>query len=312
MERVGFVFPGQGSQKVGMGRSWVDQSPVAGAVFEEADRALDDALSTLCWQGPAEDLQRTANTQPAILTTSVAILRAAMDRLPAPVVVAGHSLGEYTALVAAGVLEFSDAVRLVRERGRLMQEAVPEGEGAMAAILGLDAGTVEGLAAEASSIGVCTAANYNAPVQTVIAGSKLAVERAVALAKERGAKRAMLLPVSAPFHSPLMQPARAGLEPLLAETDFNEPRVPVVVNVDAAPVTEAGACRAALGRQVDGPVRWVESVTRMSAEFGVETFVEVGPGSVLSGLIRRIVPEARVVSLSEPSGLEKLSGDETS
>lgn len=312
MERVGFVFPGQGSQKVGMGRSWVDQSTAAGSVFEEADRALDDELSTLCWQGPAEDLQRTANTQPAILTTSVAILRAALDRLPAPVVVAGHSLGEYTALVAAGVLEFSDAVRLVRERGRLMQEAVPEGEGAMAAILGLDAATVEELATEASSAGVCTAANYNAPVQTVLAGSKTAVERAVALAKERGAKRALLLPVSAPFHSPLMQPARAGLEPLLAETDFNEPKVPVVVNVDAAPVTDGTACREALGRQVDGPVRWVESVQRMSSEFGVETFVEIGPGSVLSGLIRRIVPEARVVSLSEPSGLEKLSGDETS
>jgi len=229
-----------------MGRSWADESPAARSVFDEADRVLDAELSTLCWEGPVEELQRTENTQPAILTTSVAILRAVRDRLPPPVVVAGHSLGEYTALIAAGVLEFSDAVRLVRERGRLMQEAVPEGEGAMAAIVGLDAGTVEDLAREASSSGVCTAANYNAPMQTVIAGERKAVERAVEIAKERGARRAVLLPVSAPFHSPLMAPARARLEPLLAETDFGAPRVPVVTNVGAAPVTEGAACREAL------------------------------------------------------------------
>ncbi len=308
MDRVGFVFPGQGSQQVGMGRSWADESPAARSVFDEADRVLDAELSTLCWEGPVEDLQRTENTQPAILTTSVAILRAVRDRLPPPAVVAGHSLGEYTALIAAGVLEFSDAVRLVRERGRLMQEAVPEGEGAMAAIVGLDAGTVEDLAREASSSGVCTAANYNAPMQTVIAGERKAVERAVEIAKERGARRAVLLPVSAPFHSPLMAPARAGLEPLLANTDFGAASVPVVTNVGAAPVTEGAACREALGRQVDGPVRWVESVRRMSDEFGVDIFVEIGPGSVLSGLIRRIVPGAKVVRLSEPAGLETFAG----
>ncbi|MCP4205064.1 MAG: ACP S-malonyltransferase [bacterium] len=312
MQKVGFVFPGQGSQKVGMGRSWASVSPAAQAVFDEADRALGIELAGLCWEGPAEDLQRTENTQPAILTTSVAILRAAHDRLPQPVVVAGHSLGEYSALVAAGVLEFSDAVGLVRERGRLMQQAVPEGEGAMAAILGLDAGTVEDLAREASSVGVCAAANFNAPVQTVIAGDSTAVEKAVDLAKARGAKRAVLLPVSAPFHSPLMAPARAGLEPLLAETGFGKPGVPVVNNVDAAPVVEGAECRGALGRQVDNPVRWVESVQRMSDEFEVDTFVEIGPGSVLSGLIRRIVPGARVVSLAEPSGLEKLAEEATS
>lgn len=309
---VAFVFPGQGSQKVGMGQSWAAASPVARLVFDEADRALDTELSALCWEGPAEDLRRTENTQPAILTTSVAILRAAQDRLPQPVVVAGHSLGEYSALVAAAVLEFSDAVRLVRERGRLMQEAVPEGEGAMAAILGLDAGAVEDLAVEASSTGVCTAANYNAPVQTVIAGARPAVERAVDFAKARGAKRAVLLPVSAPFHSPLMAPAREGLEPLLAETGFGAPSVPVVINVDAVPVTEGARCRDALGRQVDSPVRWVESVQRMRDEFGVDTFIEIGPGSVLSGLIRRIVPGAKVVSLAEPAGLEKLAEEDIS
>ena len=195
------------------------------------------------------------------------------------------------------------------DRGRLMQKAVPEGEGAMAAILGLDTATVEQLAREASSGpagGVCTAANYNAPVQTVIAGEKAAVERAVELAKERGAKRAVLLPVSAPFHSPLMAPARDGLTPLLAGTSFGTATVPVVTNVDAAPVTDGEACRDALGRQVDGAVRWAESVVRMKEEFGVDTFVEVGPGSVLSGLIRRIVDGARVVSLAEPAALEKL------
>jgi [acyl-carrier-protein] S-malonyltransferase len=179
MSRLGFVFPGQGAQKVGMGRSWAAVSPAARSVFDQADRVLGTEMTTLCWEGPADDLQRTENTQPAILTTSVAILRAARDRLAEPVVVAGHSLGEYSALVAAGVLTFSDAVRLVRERGRLMQEAVPEGEGAMAAILGLEAEVVESLASEASSVGICAAANYNAPVQTVVAGESVAVERAV-------------------------------------------------------------------------------------------------------------------------------------
>lgn len=307
-DKVALVFPGQGSQKVGMGRDWAESFSAAREVFDQADAALGGGLSDLCWEGPAETLQLTENTQPAILTTSVAILRAARERLPSAVVVAGHSLGEYSALVAAGAIDFSDAVRLVRERGRLMQLAVPAGQGAMAAILGLEPAAVEQLAADASSSsGVCTAANYNAPEQTVIAGDRPAVEKAVELAKERGAKRAVLLPVSAPFHSPLMAPARSGLEPLLAETAFTDPSVPVVTNVDAAPVSEGSACREALGRQVDGPVRWVESVRRMSEEFGVGTFIEVGPGSVLSGLIRRIVPGVQVVSLSDPSGLEALA-----
>lgn len=308
--KVGFVFPGQGSQKVGMGREWSEASGRARDVFQEADAVLESDLSGLCWEGPAEDLQRTENTQPAILTTSVAILRAARDRLPEPAVMAGHSLGEYSALVAAGVLYFADAVRLVRERGRLMQMAVAEGEGAMAAILGLEASEVEAIATEAATVGICTAANYNAPVQTVIAGTREAVERAVVLAKERGAKRAVLLPVSAPFHSPLMVPARRGLEPLLADTEFGGATVPVVTNVDALAATDGAVCREALGRQVDGPVRWVESIRRMHEEFGVDLFVEIGPGSVLSGLIRRIVPGAKVASLAAPAGLDKLNEGE--
>ncbi len=307
---VGFVFPGQGSQQVGMGRAWSEASSQARATFEAADAALDAELMRMCWEGPAEDLQRTENTQPAILTTSIAILRAVRDRLPAPVVVAGHSLGEYSALVASEVLDLSDAARLVRERGRLMQEAVPEGEGAMAAILGLGAAEVEAIAATAATEGVCSAANYNSPVQTVIAGERAAVERAVELALERGAKRAMLLPVSAPFHSPLMAPAREGLEPLLAASRFGRPSVPVVTNVDATAATRGEACREALVRQVDGPVRWVESVERMRNDFGVDLFIEIGPGSVLSGLIRRIVPDARVTSLAEPAGLAKLLQEE--
>ncbi|MFQ5525570.1 MAG: ACP S-malonyltransferase [Thermoanaerobaculia bacterium] len=310
MIRAAYVFPGQGSQKVGMGKAWSDASGAARDAFEQADTALGSSLTRLCWEGPVEDLQRTRNTQPAILATSVAVLRAARERLPEPSVVAGHSLGEYSALVASNVLDFGDALRLVRERGRLMQRAVPEGQGAMAAILGLERAAVEEIAAEASSQGVCAAANFNAPVQTVIAGAKGAVERAVALAKERGAKRAVLLPVSAPFHSPLMVPARDGLAPLLAETGFSDPAVPVVTNVDAAPAVQGDDCRDALVRQVDGAVRWVESIHRMRDEFGVGLFIEIGPGSVLSGLIRRIAPEAKVASLAEPPGLDKLAAEE--
>lgn len=311
MTTYAFVFPGQGSQKVGMGRAWADESEAARDVFEQADAALGSALTKLCWEGPGEDLQRTENTQPAILTTSIAILRAAADRLPEPAVVAGHSLGEYSALVAAGSLDFADAVKLVRERGRLMQKAVPEGEGAMAAVMGLEASEVEAVAADASGEGVCAAANYNSPIQTVLAGERAAVERAVELAKERGARRAVLLPVSAPFHSRLMAPAREGLEPHLETTRFETAGVPIVNNVDAVAVTDGASCREALARQVDGAVRWVESVERMRDDFGVDVFIEIGPGSVLSGLIRRIAPEAKVVSLAEPSGLDKL-GEEGS
>jgi [acyl-carrier-protein] S-malonyltransferase len=304
---IAFVFPGQGSQKVGMGKAWVDRFAESRAVFEEADQALGEALGALCFEGPAEGLQLTANTQPAILTASIAMYRVLASRVVAPSLVAGHSLGEYSALVAAGALTFADAVRLVRIRGRLMQDAVPVGVGAMAAILGLEAAVVDQVAREATTADeTCAVANYNSPEQTVIAGHTGAVERAMKLAKERGAKRALPLPVSAPFHSPLMAPARAGLEPQLEATAFGDPRVPVVTNVDAAPVTQGSAARQALIRQVDGAVRWVESVRWMAGPGGISTFVEVGPGAVLTGLGKRIAPEATWLSLQEPEQLDEL------
>jgi [acyl-carrier-protein] S-malonyltransferase len=310
--KLAFVFPGQGSQKVGMGRVWADACREARATFEEADEALGFPLSRLCWEGPEEELNLTANTQPALVAASVAVLRALAALAPQlqPVVVAGHSLGEYSALVAAGALDFADALRLVRRRGELMQEAVPVGQGAMAAILGLDPEAIAAIASDASQGEVCAVANLNGPAQTVIAGDKGAVDRAVALARERGARKATLLAVSAPFHSPLMRPAREGMEPLLAATTFRDPKVPVVTNVDAAPATTGGAAREALVRQIDSPVRWVESILWMESAFGIETFVEVGPGNVLSGMNRRIVQSARATGISDPDHLRKLLAEE--
>ncbi len=304
--RFAFVFPGQGSQAVGMGRAWAEEFEVARRSFEEADEVLGFPLSELCWQGPEDELQLTANTQPAILATSVAIHRVVSDQGLRPVVMAGHSLGEYSALVAAGSLSFGDALALVRKRGELMQQAVPVGEGAMAAIMGLEAEAVAKIAAEAAGDQECAIANYNAPIQTVIAGHTGAVERAVTLAKERGARRALMLPVSAPFHSPLMRPAREELAPLLAAVRFADPQVPVVSNIDARPLTAGEAARDALARQVDGPVLWVESVRWMVDEMGVERFLEIGPGNVLSGLIRRIVPGVESASAAEPEALGRL------
>jgi [acyl-carrier-protein] S-malonyltransferase len=311
-KKLAFVFPGQGSQKVGMGKVWADASPEARATFEEADEALGFPLSRLCWEGPEEELNLTANTQPALVAASVAVLRALAALAPdlQPVAVAGHSLGEYSALVAAGALGFADALRLVRRRGELMQEAVPVGKGAMAAIIGLDPEAIAGIAADAAQGEVCAVANLNGPAQTVIAGDKGGVDRAVTLAKERGARKATLLAVSAPFHSPLMRPAREGMAPLLAAAAFQDPRVPVVTNVDAAPVTTGDAAREALVRQIDSPVRWVESVLRMEDELGVQAFVEVGPGNVLSGLNRRIVRSARTTGISDPDHLQKLLAEE--
>ena len=296
-----------------MGKAWADAYPQARAAFEQADAALGEPLSRLCWEGPEEDLQLTRNTQPAILACSVAVLRAleADPRVSAspPALLAGHSLGEYSALVAAGALDFADALRLVRRRGELMQAAVPVGLGAMAAVLGLAPAVVAEVAAAASNAGeICAVANYNSPEQTVIAGHRAAVERAMALAKERGAKRALPLPVSAPFHSPLMAPARAGLQPYLAQASFRDPNPPVVCNVDAAVVTTGGAARSALIRQVDGTVRWVESVQAMAAA-GVTLFVEIGPGAVLTGLAKRIAPTVRALSVSEPAALEALAAE---
>ena len=301
-----FLFPGQGSQKVGMGRAWADESAAARSAFAEADEALGFALSRLCWEGPEEELQLTANTQPAILAVSVAAWRAVAAAGLAPSVVAGHSLGEYSALVAAGVLEFADALRLVRRRGELMQEAVPVGVGAMAAMIGLPSGEVEIIARQAAGDEVCSVANFNAPIQTVVAGHRSAVERAVELAGERGAKKAVLLPVSAPFHCELMRPAREGLTPLLEATPFGDPRVPVMTNVDAAPVTTGAEARDALARKVDSPVRWVESVERMIADCGARRFVEIGPGAVLTGLMRRIDRGLPAVALAEPAALDTL------
>ncbi|HUP25109.1 MAG TPA: ACP S-malonyltransferase [Thermoanaerobaculia bacterium] len=292
--RVALLFPGQGSQRVGMGREVAESSPRAREVFAAADQALGFPLSRLCFEGPEDALQLTENTQPAILAASIALERELRPRLEAAgielVVAAGHSLGEYSALVSTGVLALEDALRLVRRRGQLMQQAVPVGEGAMAAVLGLDDEGVAAAAAQAAAEtgGVCTVANYNAPGQVVIAGHSVAVERAGALAREHGAKRALTLPVSAPFHCPLMAPARVAMTPLLEGTTFRDPEPPVVCNVDAAPVRRGAEARDALIRQIDAPVRWVESVRRMVGELAVDRFLEVGPGSVLTGLVKRI------------------------
>jgi [acyl-carrier-protein] S-malonyltransferase len=297
MGKVAFVFPGQGSQKVGMGREAFESSDLARAVFDEADEALGEPLSTLCFEGPEESLQLTANTQPAVLTASIAILRA----LDAPFdVVAGHSLGEYSAHVAAGTLGLADAVRLVRKRGRYMQEAVPYGEGAMAAVLKADRTLVERICAEVP--GLVEAVNYNSPEQIVIAGEMKAVSEAGNKLKEAGA-RASTLPVSAPFHSTLMEPAEERLREAIEDIVFSKPRVPVYVNVDAVPLSDVGALKEALIRQVSRPVLWEQSVRRMIDD-GVSLFVEVGPGRVLSGLLVRIDKRAGRVSVQGPSDFD--------
>ena len=308
MSGVAYVFPGQGSQRVGMGQALSSAFPEARAVFEEADEALGFALSRLCFEGPEDELQLTANTQPAIVATSVAALRCYRAQgleTASPEFVAGHSLGEYSALVAAGALELADALRLVRARGEAMQKAVPVGRGAMAAILGLDVEETAGLAADAAKQagGVCQIANLNAPGQIVIAGAADAVGLAVKLAPERGARRAIPLPVSAPFHCALMAPARTAMEPLIEAVPMVDPAIPVVCNVDAAPVTDAASARYALIRQIDGPVRWAESVAHVATN-GVSQSVEFGPGKVLSGLVRRIDRRLKVRSVAEPGDLE--------
>lgn len=302
-----WIFPGQGSQRVGMGLAWAERHPAARATFDEANAALGFDLAALCWQGPEGELQLTANTQPAILAASIAIERVLRERGLKPVAVAGHSLGEYSAHVAAGTLALGDALRLVRRRGELMQAAVPVGVGAMAAVIGLDPAGAASLAAAAAEGEICAVANINSPEQTVLAGHRGAIERAVALAKAHGAKRALPLPVSAPFHCALMAPARAGLMPDLELARFADPRCPVVVNIDARAVRDGAAARDALVRQIDGPVRWVESVRHLWEALGVRRFIEVGPGNVLCGLVRRIVPEAEAIALAEPDALDKLA-----
>lgn len=302
---IAYIFPGQGAQYAGMGRDLAENFPAARTVFEEADDALGFSISKLCFEGPAEDLQLTENTQPAILTTSVAALRAMeSEGFTRPAYVAGHSLGEYSALVAAGALTLTAAVKIVRLRGRYMQEAVPVGAGAMAAIMGADMRAVEDACEEACGGGVCSPANLNSPGQIVIAGSAGAVDRAIELLKARGAKRAVKLNVSAPFHCALMMPAQERLAADLAQIEFSNLGVPLVSNVDAAPVRSGREARENLVRQVSQPVRWQESVERLAGECGVSTFVEVGPGKVLSGLVRKTAAQARCLNVEDKSSLE--------
>jgi [acyl-carrier-protein] S-malonyltransferase len=297
------MFPGQGSQAPGMGKDLAEKFAVAREVFEEADDALGFAISRLCFAGPAEELQLTENTQPAILTTSVAAYRAARDNgLPAPDFVAGHSLGEYSALVAAGVLGLSDAVRTVRARGQYMQQAVPVGTGAMAAVMGGELSAIEAACDEARGDQVCAVANSNSPNQVVIAGNVEAADRAIELLKGV-AKRVIKLNVSAPFHCALMRPAQEKLGAHLERLTFNEPRMPVVTNVDAKTTTAPDELRDALLRQVSAPVRWLESMQLLLAE-NVETFIEIGPGKVLSGLMRQTNRDVKCLNVEDAASLE--------
>lgn len=301
-----FVFPGQGSQSVGMGQALAAAFPEAQATFDEADAALGWSLSEVIFAGPAERLTLTENTQPAILTVSVAAWRVLDARGFRPDVVAGHSLGEYSAHVAAGTLAFADAVRLVHHRGQYMQEAVPVGTGAMAAILGLDEDGVRAACEEGAEGDVVSPANLNAAGQVVIAGTAAAVARAGERAKARGAKRVIPLQVSAPFHCALMAPAEARLTPELRAVPVSDPRVPVVANVDAEPKRDAASSIDALIRQVSSPVRWDATVRRLASD-GVTAYVEVGPGTVLSGLIKKVARDATILNLEQPAGLAAIA-----
>ncbi len=300
-----FVFPGQGSQYVGMGRSLAEEFSSARVIFDQADQALGFSLTQLCFEGPAELLQLTENMQPALLTVSVAAWRVLEDQNVQPDFVAGHSLGEYSALVAAGSLAFADAVRLVRKRGRYMQEAVPVGVGAMAALLRLPAEKLDSVLAEASQGEVVTAANYNSPDQVVLAGNAGAVARAVELAKAAGARRALMLPVSAPFHCPLMEPAQQRLKADLDATEFRDLAVPLVNGWQARVIRTGAEAREGLYQQVPNPVRWTEVIQKLSS-LGVRRFVEVGAGGVLTGLLRNIGGDAEGSKFGEAEDLEKV------
>jgi [acyl-carrier-protein] S-malonyltransferase len=305
MEKIAFLFPGQGSQFAGMGKALADAYPPARQVFEEADQALGFALSKLCFEGPDDDLKLTQNTQPAMLTVSTAALAALLDNGFAPDYVAGHSLGEYSALVAAGGLQFADAIRLVRKRGQYMQDAVAPGVGAMAALLKLPEGKLDAILEEAAHGEIVTAANLNSPDQIVIAGHTAAVNRAIELAKAAGAKRAVLLPVSAPFHCPLMKPAQERLAADLNSIAFSDLRVPLINNWQAREVCSAADARQGLYEQVPNPVRWMDSIRYLAAQ-GVGRFIEVGAGSVLTGLLRNIDPALKGSKFGDPADLEKL------
>jgi [acyl-carrier-protein] S-malonyltransferase len=306
MKSIAFTFPGQGSQYVGMGRELFENFSVAREIFEEADDVLHFSISDLCFKGPEEALRLTENTQPAVLTTSIAALRVLQaEKGYAPQFVAGHSLGEYSALVASEALAFSQAVKIVRLRGKFMQEAVPVGEGAMAAVLGMEREQVEKLCEEISSGEVLTPANFNSPGQIVIAGHSKAVERAIERIKQDG-KKAVLLPVSAPFHSPLMKPAAERLEKALEEISVNDLKIPVVTNVEAEANTSKDRVKELLVAQVSSPVRWEESMRKM-IEKGIEQILEVGPGKVLSGLMKRIDSRVETKNIEDLKTLKSIA-----
>jgi [acyl-carrier-protein] S-malonyltransferase len=308
-----YVFPGQGSQVVGMGRALAQASSAAAAVFTAADDALGEALSRLAWEGPEDQLNRTEQAQPALLATSIAFLDAMRERaandgtaLLAPAFMAGHSMGQYSALVAAGVVSLADGVRLVRERGRQMQASGAGRDGAMAAILGLDEAAIPDLVSRAAAHGVFGVANRNSPGQVVVSGEKAAIEAAAEIARELGAKRAIVLPVSVAAHSALMADAAEGMRRVLADVEFHDPQVALLANADARPLTTGEACRAELVEHLTTGVDWVRAVETMAAA-GVDTFVEVGPGKVLTNLIKRIAPEATAHALDDPTAEDGLA-----
>jgi [acyl-carrier-protein] S-malonyltransferase len=302
MGKVAFVFPGQASQYSGMGKELADKYPVARAVFDEADKSLGFSISKICFEGTEDQLKLTANTQPAILTVAVAAFRVLAEKGISPDYVAGHSLGEYSALVAAGALTFADAVRLVRKRGTYMQDAVPAGQGAMAAILGISPAVVQDACKRAAEGEICSAANLNSPEQTVISGHANAIKRAVEIASQSGAKRAVILPVSAPFHCALMMPAQEKLEKDLQTTHFSDLQIPLVTNVDADSIRKGEEARQALVRQVCMPVLW-EGSMRFLLDEDVRTFIEVGPGRVLTGIMRQIERSVTMLNVEDEKSL---------
>ena len=302
---IAFVFPGQGSQQVGMGKALAERFDICRETLEQADAALGESLTSLCFKGPEQALRLTENTQPAVLAVSVAVYRLLVSRGVTPAIVAGHSLGEYSAHVAAGTISFADALRTVRRRGRFMQAAVPVGTGAMAVVMGLDVETVARACTDVADGEVVSPANLNAPGQVVIAGATSAVERAGKRAKELGARRVRALPVSAPFHCAMMEAAERQLAPVLRSLVVSDPEIPVVANIDGQPTQDAAAAIDALVRQVSAPVQW-EAVVRKLTASGVTTFVEVGPGRVLSGLIKKIDSQSRVAGVEDPDGLDRL------